>query len=154
LGVPDKKVDREFAALDGNFLLEALNGETANPREVSSIVRRIQRNRPRASIVLHGDSRFATENIMKWCEANDVRYIFSLKENKDLIAITKRGLILTKKRKAKMKSGKTTRYIDFDWSLSNWRRQRRVVAKRSLRGHQGSTSFVVTSLNRAEALAR
>src|SRR5262245_9545651 len=49
--------------------------------EVARIVHHIRRRWPRTRILLRGDSGFAREVLMAWCEANRVDYLFGLARN-------------------------------------------------------------------------
>ena len=46
--------------------------------EVARIVAQIRRRWPRVRILLRGDSGFCRDNLMAWCEANRVDYVFGL----------------------------------------------------------------------------
>src|SRR5690606_38817699 len=46
--------------------------------EVGRIVAQIRRHWPEVRILLRGDSGFARERLMAWCEANRVDYLFGL----------------------------------------------------------------------------
>ena len=52
--------------------------------EVARIVAQIRRRWPRTRILLRGDSGFARETLMAWCEANRVDFLFGLARNERL----------------------------------------------------------------------
>jgi hypothetical protein len=52
--------------------------------EVSRIVAQLRQRWPRTRIVLRADSGFCREELMGWCEANQVDYLFGLARNKRL----------------------------------------------------------------------
>jgi hypothetical protein len=52
--------------------------------EIARIVARIRRRWPRTRILLRGDSGFAREALMAWCEANRVDFLFGLARNERL----------------------------------------------------------------------
>ncbi len=54
--------------------------------EVARIVERIRARWPDVEIVLRADSSFAREELMAWCEANRVDYLFGLARNARLAA--------------------------------------------------------------------
>ena len=54
--------------------------------EIARIVAQIHRRWPRVRILLRGDSGFAREALMAWCEANRVDYLFGLARNERLEA--------------------------------------------------------------------
>ncbi|MCF6284313.1 MAG: transposase [Candidatus Hydrogenedentes bacterium] len=45
---------------------------------LAQLVERIRARLPDVRIILRGDSDFAREEIMTWCEANDVCYVLGL----------------------------------------------------------------------------
>ncbi len=49
--------------------------------EIARIVAQIRRRWPKTRILLRGDSGFARETLMAWCEANRVDYVFGLARN-------------------------------------------------------------------------
>ena len=49
--------------------------------EIARIVAQIRQRWPRVRILLRGDSGFAREALMSWCEANRVDYLFGLARN-------------------------------------------------------------------------
>ena len=113
---------------------------------------------PRVRILLRGDSGFAREDLMAWCEVNGVDYLFGLARTERLVAelgpelAAARGVAEAKGRPAR-------RFKDFTWStLDSWSCSRRVVAKAEWmpgRGEKGANPrFVVTSLRPDEIRAR
>ena len=54
--------------------------------EVARIVAQIRARWPRVQIVLRADSGFARDELMTWCEANGVDYVFGLARNARLLA--------------------------------------------------------------------
>jgi Transposase DDE domain group 1 len=54
--------------------------------EVARIVAQIRRRWPDVRILLRADSGFVREELMAWCEANGVHFLFGLQQNKRLIA--------------------------------------------------------------------
>ncbi len=54
--------------------------------EVARIVAQIRRRWPQVRILVRADSGFAREELMAWCEANGVHFLFGLQQNDRLIA--------------------------------------------------------------------
>jgi hypothetical protein len=105
-------------------------------------------------ILLRGDSGFARETLMAWCEVNRVDYLFGLARNARLV-----GEIETEMAHARIESetsGKPARrFRDFKWStLDSWSRVRRVIGKAEWTGGEANPRFIVTSLKPAEVEAR
>ncbi len=131
-----------------------IDGAAGAREEVERIVAQIRRRWPRTRILLRADSGFCRDELMSWCEANEVDYLFGLARNKRLVAEIEDELAEA------MKEGEQTgkparRFKDFMWStLDSWSRRRRVVAKAEVTRGDTNPRFVVTSLPYAEAETR
>src|SRR4030081_707372 len=55
-------------------------------KEVARIVAHIRRRWPHARILVRADSGFAREELMAWCEANGVHFLFGLAQNEPLVS--------------------------------------------------------------------
>ena len=126
--------------------------------EVARIVGEVRRHWPKVRILLRGDSGFAREALMAWCEANRVDYLFGLQRNDRLVAAIGAELAAARAG-AEAKGRAVRRFKDFSFStLNSWSRRRRVVGKAEWmprRGGRGANPrFVVTSLRRDEITAR
>ena len=115
---------------------------------------RLRRRWPKTRILLRGDSGFARETLMAWCEANRVDFLFGLARNERLEAAIKPELMLAAA--DSLRSGRPARrYKDFTWStLNSWSRHRRVVGKAEVTGGDANPRFVVTSLKSTEIAAQ
>jgi hypothetical protein len=122
--------------------------------EVARIVAQIRRRWPLVRILLRADSGFAREELMAWCEANGVHFLFGLAKTDRLIAEIK--VELEQAAAQSQRTGKPARrFKDFRWTTrSSWSRRRRVVAKAEWTKDEANPRFVVTSLTRAECKAR
>ena len=131
-----------------------IDGAAGAREEVERIVAQIRRRWPRVRILLRADSGFCRDELMAWCEANRVDYLFGLARNARLV-----GQIENELAEAAEESSRTgrpaRRFRDFPWStLDSWSRRRRVVAKAEVTQGDTNPRFVVTSLRPAEAEAR
>jgi hypothetical protein len=61
-----------------------IDGAAGAIEEVARIIAQIRRRWPRVHILLRGDSGFAREALMAWCEANRVDFLFGLARNERL----------------------------------------------------------------------
>ena len=75
--------------------------------EVSCIVAQLRQQWPQTRIVLRADSGFCREELMGWCEANKVDYLFGLARNKRLQKII--GAQMQQARVLHQKTGKPAR---------------------------------------------
>jgi hypothetical protein len=122
--------------------------------EMARVVGQIRRSWPRVRILLRADSGFCREDLMVWCEANGVDYLFGLARNDRLTAEIADELAAA--RAESERTGKPARrFKDFTWStLKSWSRSRRVVAKAEWTGGDSNPRFIVTSLGRTQTEAR
>ena len=96
--------------------------------EVERIVGQIRGRWPRVAIVLRADSGFARDELMAWCEANAVDYVFGLARNERLVSAIASELAAAEAASL-IQSGPARRFADFAWrTLDSWSRTRRVVA--------------------------
>lgn len=118
--------------------------------EIARIVVQIRSRWPQARILVRADSGFAREELMAWCEANGVDFLFGLQKNDRLVAEIADELARAEAKSRR--SGKPARYFkDFRWTTRrSWNRQRRVVGKAEFTENEANPRFVVTSLKRAE----
>jgi hypothetical protein len=118
--------------------------------EVARVVARIRARWPPTRILLRADSGFARDDLMTWCEANGVDFLFGLQQNLRLIAEIKDELAQAEAKHRRI--GKPARYFkEFRWTTRrSWSCERRVVAKAEWTKGEANPRFVVTSLKRAE----
>jgi Transposase DDE domain group 1 len=116
--------------------------------EVARVVARIRACWPRTRILLRADSGFARDDLMAWCEAHDVDFIFGLQQNPRLVGAIKHELARAAARSRR--TGRPERcFKSFMWSTrTSWSRRRRVVAKAEWTKDEANPRFVVTSLPR------
>ena len=122
--------------------------------EVARVVAHIRACWPRTRILLRADSGFARDDLMAWCEANQVDFIFGLQQNARLV-----GAIAHELARAAARSRRTGYpercFKSFMWStLTSWSRRRRVVAKAEWTKDEANPRFVITSLPRRAGNAR
>jgi len=131
-----------------------IDGAAGAREEVERLVTQIRARWPRTRILLRADSGFCREELMVWCEANRVDYLFGLARNSRLVGKIEQEL--AQAGEESRETGKPARRLrDFHYStLTSWSRRRRVVAKAEVTQGDTNPRFVVTSLSRAEADAR
>ena len=135
-----------------------IDASAGSPEEIARIVGRIRERWPKVKILLRGDSGFAREALMAWCEANKVDFLFGLARNSRLA--NEIDVDLTWAEDEAERTGQPARrFADFRWrTRDSWSRDRRVVAKAEWmpgRGESGANPrFVVTSLPAKEVDAR
>lgn len=113
---------------------------------VARIVEQLRGAWPGVEITLRGDSGFAREKLMSWCEANGVDYVFGLAKNPRLThAIAEQ---VEAARRASEQSGNSERVFSDFWyqTRDSWSRRRRVIGKAEHGPKGANPRFVVTSL--------
>jgi hypothetical protein len=116
--------------------------------EVARIVAQIRTQWPDTKIILRGDSGFAREALMAWCEAHAVDYIFGLAGNSRLVYEIAEVLAAARERHLR-NWGKPARYFkDFTWRPRKkaWSRERLVIGKAEWTQGKANPRFIVTSL--------
>jgi hypothetical protein len=131
-----------------------VEGASGSVEEVARMVAHLRRAWPRVRITLRGDSGFARETLMAWCEENGVDYVFGLAGNRRL----EREMVgeLAQAKAQCEASGKAARvFRDFRYqTLDSWSRARRVVGKAEHTLEGANPRYVVTTLRRAAWDAR
>jgi Transposase DDE domain group 1 len=114
--------------------------------EVERIVKQIRRRWPKVGIILRADSGFCREQLMGWCEKNQVDYVLGLARNRRL----QREIAsqLQQAKKEHQRTGQAARiFSEFSYRThKSWSRSRRVVAKAEYLEKGENPRFVVTSL--------
>ena len=122
--------------------------------EVARIVGQIRERWPTTSIVIRADSGFCRDDLMSWCETNNVKYVLGLAGNKRLAA-----RIAPEMRKAKRKAKRTGKpareFADFEYrTRKSWRFNRRVIGKAEWTKGEANPRFIVTNVHPAFGGAR
>ncbi len=131
--------------------LDAASGAV---EEIARIVAQVRRQWPRVRILLRADSGFARDDLMAWCEANGVDFLFALARNQRLVCeiATELDRVAAKSRRT---SRPERRFKSFMWTTrKSWSCRRRVVAKAEWTQGQANPRFVVTSLRRDACKAK
>jgi hypothetical protein len=114
--------------------------------EVERIVAQIRARWPRVAIVLRADSGFARDELMAWCEAHAVDYVFGLARNPRLVDAIAAELAAAEA-ESLARGGAARRFAEREWrTLDSWSRERRVVAKAEHLAKGPNPRFIVTSL--------
>jgi len=106
-----------------------IDASAGSVEEVARIVAQIRERWPEVRILLRADSGFTRDELMTWCEQNDIDYLFGLAKNDRLTAEI--AAELAEAAEENRQSGKPARrFKDFCYrTRKSWSRQRRVVGK-------------------------
>jgi Transposase DDE domain group 1 len=114
--------------------------------EVARIIARIRQAWPRVQILLRADSGFARDELMAWCEANSVDYVFGLARNPRLVAELESDLAVVAAEQAETDQP-ARRFKEFFYAtLDSWSCPRRVIGKAEHLAKGSNPRFIVTSL--------
>jgi len=144
----------------GEFLLCAKlrtanqDASAGSTKELQRITGQIKERWPKTKIMLRADSGFAREEIMLWCEENNVDYLFGLPKNSRLKEEIASELEESKALCEKTNSPQRT-YRDFTYqTLNSWSKARRVVGKAEHLPKGSNPRFVVTSIKKKDKGAK
>jgi hypothetical protein len=118
--------------------------------EIGRIVAQLRAAWPEVKIVLRGDSGFCRNELMSWCEANRVDFVFGLARNQRLRKII--GAQMHEATEQWNRTHKPARvFTEFEYRTKKtkkggWDRERRVVAKAEHIDGKENPRFIVTSL--------
>jgi hypothetical protein len=118
--------------------------------EIKRIVMQLRAAWPEVKIVLRGDSGFCRNELMSWCEANRVEFVFGMARNQRLRKII--GAQMHEATGQWNRTGKPARvFTEFQYRTKKtkkggWDRERRVVAKAEHIDGKENPRFIVTSL--------
>lgn len=111
-----------------------------------AIVAHLRASWPKVRIVVRADSGFARDEMMTWCEDNDVLYVLGLARNNRLVRSIGRQLQQAKLKHQKTKKGARV-FRDLQYKTKkSWKRRRRVVAKAEHIEGKSNPRFVVTNI--------
>jgi DDE family transposase len=127
-------------------------GKTPSGIEIRShlrrLVRRIRSHWPTTRLTVRGDGHYGRPEVMTWCEANDLRYIFGLPGNP----------VLTRQVEAAADDGRAEaaalvlrRYTETRYGAKSWTQTRRVAARIEASTEGLDIRFVVTNLESGSA---
>ena len=122
--------------------------------ELERIVAQIRQRWPEVALTVRGDSGFCREELMSWCERNEVRYVLGLAKNTRLLDTLRPELAQAEQ--VWQRSGEAARvFKDFRYrTRKSWSAERRVVGKAEHLAKGANPRFVVTNIPREEIEAR
>ncbi len=123
-----------------------IDAAAGSVKQVKRIVEPIRARWPNVRIILRADSGFCRENLMAWCEDQQVDYVFGLAKNQRLTKIL--GAELHAAQLAFEATQQPARvFKDFTYrTQKSWSRERRVVGKAEHLSKGANPRFIVTSL--------
>ena len=111
------------------------------------LLRAIRANWPMTEILLRADSHYCGPEVIDWCRANGVDFIFGLAPTSTLRQHVERLDASTLARYATApQAGKVRRYTEFYDAAASWSRVERIIARVEAGADGTDTRFIVTSL--------
>jgi Transposase DDE domain group 1 len=111
------------------------------------LIRAIRAHWPQVEILVRADSHYACPDVMDWCEANGIDYVFGLAPNSTLRRhITGLEKSTAARFEAAPTAGKVRRFKEFFDAAKTWSRVRRIVARVEAGSDGTDTRFIVTNL--------
>jgi Transposase DDE domain group 1 len=111
------------------------------------LLRAIRANWPMTEILLRADSHYCGPEVLAWCRANGVDFIFGVAPTSTLHRHVERLEASTLARYATApQAGKVRRYMEFYDGAASWSRVERIIARVEAGAEGTDTRFIVTSL--------
>ena len=122
------------------------------PAVTKLLVEKIRSRWPDVNIIVRGDGGFAIEKMMRWCDKNDVNFVFGLPKNNVLIG----NIACEMTRASILYSQSETKQTIFKWfryrTQKTWDRHRWVIGKAEHSAKGANPRFVVTNLPSSEGI--
>ena len=142
---------------DGRFITAMLRpAKRPKGTEIRAFLRRLLRairaNWPKTEILLRADSHYCTPEVLDWCRAKGVDFIFALAPTAPLRRHIEALEASTLARYAAApQAGKLRRYAQFYDAAASWSRVERIIARVEAGAEGTDTRFIVTSLSGRKA---
>jgi hypothetical protein len=137
---------------DGRFVAAVLR-PAKRPKGVEiraflrRLVRAIRTNWPKVAILVRADSHYACPEVLDWCEANGLDYLFGLSPTSTLKRhVTGLEASTAARFEADPSGGKVRRFKEFHDAAGSWRRVRRIIARVEAGNEGTDVRFIVTNL--------
>jgi hypothetical protein len=125
-------------------------GKTPTGEEIRGhlrrLVRRIRQHWPDTRLTIRGDSHYGRPEVMAWCEANGLDYIFGLPGNAVLDRMVEPIADDVRVRRAEAQAAVVRRYTEARYGAKSWGCIRRVAARIEATTKGLDIRYVVTNL--------
>jgi hypothetical protein len=130
-------------------------GKTPSGAEIRGhlrrLVRRIRLHWPDTRLTIRGDSHYGRPEVMAWCEANGLSYIFGLSGNAVLDRMVEPIADAVRVQRALTQAPAVRRYTEIRYGAQSWHGERRVAARIEATPQGLDIRYVVTNLRRGSA---
>jgi hypothetical protein len=132
-----------------------IDASAGSLREIERIVEQIRRHWPQVRIVLRGDSGFCRDELMSWCEGNQVQFVFGFARNERLRRLIAEPLAQAARQyQATQRPARVFAEFPYQTTTGSWNRERRVVAKAEHIDGKENPRYLVTSFTVEECPAQ
>ncbi len=107
---------------------------------------------PNVKIILRGDSGFANERLMRWCDKHDVGYVFGFQKNSVLNREITCEMTRARIRHGHLGGTKACCFKWFRYRAVSWDRHRWMIGKTEFGTKGANPRFVVTNLPSSEGI--
>ena len=125
-------------------------GKTPSGKEIRGhlrrLVRHIRRRWPVTRITVRGDGHYGRPEVMDWCEANGIDYLFGLPGNRVLDRLVDETADDVRTRRALEKKPCLRGFAETRYRAKSWKTERRACARIEATALGLDTRFIVTSL--------
>ena len=125
-------------------------GKTPSGSEIRGylrrLVRRIRTHWPNTRLTIRGDSHYGRSEVMAWCEANAIKYIFGLSGNSVLDRKVDAVADDVRVRHAEREAPVVRRYTETRYGAKSWKCERRVAARIEATSKGLDIRYVVTNI--------
>jgi hypothetical protein len=115
------------------------------------LVRRIRSHWPNTRLTIRGDGHYGRPEVMAWCEAYGLDYIFGLAGNAVLARLAELIADEVRVRRAQAEAPVVRRYCETRYGAKSWRCERRVGARIEATAQGLDIRYVVTNIARGDA---
>jgi hypothetical protein len=126
----------------------SIGAAVGSRKEVERIVQQIRQRWPEVEIILRGDSGFCSDELLTWCEQNQVDYVVGMARNQRVEGLIA-GPLAEAKRQFEVTQQPARIFVEFEHETlkGTWSKKRRVVAKAEYIDGKSNPRFLVTSLD-------
>ena len=125
-------------------------GKTPSGKEIRGhlrrLVRHLRRRWPHTRLIIRGDGHYGRPEVMDWCEANGVDYLFGLPGNTVLDRLVDAAADDIRTRRALEKRPSLRGFAETGYRAKSWKPERRACARIEATTRGLDIRYVVTSL--------
>jgi len=129
------------------------DGSDGTLEALQVIVAALRKRFAEAKIIVRGDSAFARDALLSWCEANEIGYCVGLARNARLQEMLEKAMAKAAERHC-LSGAPTREFVDFEYqTLKSWTRSRRVIGKAEITSQGRNPRFILSNLGSEGLLA-